>query len=164
MSLTSIAYALALILSGQISPATKPTRSVKVGEFLVTATRVWLPSVPSNKVPANPLSPIYPPPPAEPDRFHQVVVEVTVKNISERVSQTRLGPHLRVKPDAEYSPSYAPDVVKAPDLDQLLPGEESRGGYAFRIRNGTTPVALIFWWGRALSVDLTGMLEGKSAK
>jgi hypothetical protein len=164
MSLTSIAYAVALILSGQVLPATKPTRSVKVGEFLVTATRVWLPQDPSNKVPPNPSGTISAPLPAYPDRFHLVAVEVTVKNISERVSQTRLGPRLRVKPDAEYQQAYAPDVVKEPNLDQLLPGEESRGGYVFRIRNGTAPVALIPLWRRESSIDLTGMLEDKSAK
>jgi hypothetical protein len=155
MSPANIAFALAVMLSGQVSPATKPTRSVKVWEFLVTATRVWLPQDASNIRWV-----------ADPDRYHLVAVEVTVKNISERVSQLRwLAPSLRVKPDAEYPEAYAPDVVKKPNLDQFLPGEESRGGYVFKVRNGTTPVALIFpAWGRGLSIDLTGMLEDKSAK
>jgi len=157
MSLANIAFGLALILSGQISPARKPAKSVRFGDFLVTATRVWLPQDPSHKFLAYP------------DRDHLVAVEVTVKNISERLSQTNLFPSLKVKPDAEY-PWYpwtrAPSsVLKAPNLYQLLPGEESTGGYALEVRNGTTPVALVLQFrGQKSSIGLVGMLETESSK
>jgi hypothetical protein len=158
MSLTNIAVALALILSGQISPAKKPTKSVRVGDLLVTATRVWRPQDLSNKIV------VYP------DRDHLVAVEVTVKNISARISQTNLLlTSLKVKPDAEY-PWYPwmripSGVAKPPNLYQLLPGEESTGGYVFEVRNGTTPVALVLELrGQRSSIELAGVLETESAK
>jgi hypothetical protein len=169
MSLANIAFALALILSGQISPAKKPTKSARVGDLLITATRVWLPQDLSNKIVAYP------------DRDHLVAVEVTVKNVSERISQTNsLSPSLKVKPYAEY-PWYPwtrtpSGVAKPPNLYQLLPGEESSGGYVFEVRNGTTPIALVLecdivppWPSTRIrreksSIELAGFLENQSAK
>jgi hypothetical protein len=88
MSLINITLAFALILGGQGSPTAKPSRSVRVGDFLVTATRVWLPSSDKGVVYR--------------DRDHLVAVEVTVRNVSERVSQINFSPSLKVKPYAEY--------------------------------------------------------------
>jgi hypothetical protein len=47
----------------------------------------------------------------------------------------------------------------------LLPGEESTGGYAFEVRNGTTPVALVLdSFGSKLSIDLTAVVQSESPK
>jgi len=155
MPLANLAFALALVFSSQISPVTKAPKSVTVGDLLVTATRIWLP--PNEWVDYRS------------DRFHLVVVEVTVKNISERISHTRFISSLKVKPDETYPcVSYLRRhvVVNLPNLEQLLPGEESTGGYVFEVRNGTTPVALILIisFGKQSNIDLTGVVQSESPK
>jgi len=149
MYLANVAFALALVLSGQISPARKPAKSVRVGELLVTATRIWLPQVPAHSS----------------DRFHLVAVDVTDKNIAELISHTNFVPWLKVKPYDEYLGVPGGHGGKPPNLYQLLPGEESTGGYVFEVRNGTTPVALILDLGvKKLSLDLGGIVETEGAK
>jgi hypothetical protein len=75
---------LAMLVGGQSSPARKAARSVREGNFLVTALRVWVPVASS-----NPSS-----------RYHSVVVEVTIKNVSQRVTDTGLVlPWLKVRPE-----------------------------------------------------------------
>ncbi len=139
--------ALALVCSATASSfgpsPTKPGKSVRVGNYLVTATRVVVFQTPSHVFP----------------KLHRVVVEVTVKNASQRIPRTELFPRLKVKPDYEYYwyGNVKKPRVEAPNLVQLLPGEESAGGYVFDVRNGATPVALIFepmWNGLAQQVTL----------
>jgi hypothetical protein len=150
MSLANIALVLALVFNSQISPANKAPKSVRVGDLLVTATRVWVPQVAASRS----------------DRFHRVAVEVTVKNVSGRISHTSFVPWLKVKPYEEYlGLGYASGAVKAPNLYQLLPGEKSTGGYLFEVRNGTTPVALILQCdGKRFSIGLAGIVEPESAR
>lgn len=153
MCLATVAFAWALALSGQISPVSKAPKSVTVGDLLVTATRVWLP--PNKWVDYTS------------DRFHVVVVEVTVKNISERISHTSFIPTLKVKPEEEYPAGGLGRKVgvKPPNLYQLLPGEESTGGFVFEVRNGTTPIALILdSSSKKLRIDLTGVVQTESPK
>jgi hypothetical protein len=90
------------------SPGAGPTRSARVGDLLVTVTRVWLPQAPASY---------------QPDRFHQVAITVIVKNISERISQTNFFPSLKVKPYAEYpwypwtrTPSSVPKELRINNL------------------------------------------------
>ncbi len=153
-ALANITIAFALVFSGQNPPALKAPKSVTVGDLLVTATRVWLP--PNKWVDYTS------------DRFHLVVVEATVKNTSERISHTKFAPTLKVKPEEVYygNPALGHHIgVLAPNLYQLLPGEESTGGYVFEVRNGTTAVALILdSFGKKLSIDLTGVVQSESPK
>lgn len=157
-ALASIALALGFALGG--SPAKTPARSVRVGDFLVTARHVWIP-VSSAKAST---------------RFHSVVVEVTVKNVSRRISHTELLPWLRVNPYEEYLGESCSGLspcgggLKALELYQMLPGEQSTGGIIFTsVRNGTTPVALVFIHyagGREFkpSVSLAGLTENQPAR
>jgi len=157
MLLAKPAIAFALILSAQISAPRKPAKSARVGDLLVSAIHVRVPQDPSYKGLAYP------------DRDHVVVVEVTVKNISERMSQANFLPQLKVKPYAEY-PWYAwtrvpSGVAKPPDLYQLLPGEERTGAYVFEVRNGTIPVALVLEFrGQKSNIELEGTLENQPPK
>jgi tetratricopeptide (TPR) repeat protein len=139
----------ALVHSGQISPAKKPAKSVRIGDLLVSANRVWFPRVSTYSS----------------DRFHLVAVDVTVKNISERISHTSYVPYLTVKPYEEYIGMPGRYGVKSPNLYQLLPGEESTGGYVFEVRNSTTPVALILdSFSTKLSIELAGIVEIEKAR
>jgi TonB family protein len=146
MSLDTLTFAFALTFIGQVSPARKLIRSARVGDLLVTVTGVWLPQVPAYSS----------------DRFHLLAVHVTVKNVSARISQSNfVGVSLTVKPYYEY-PQHLDratiEAVKPPNFLQLLPGEESTGGYVFEVRNGTTPLALILSSDKKLSIDLTGFV------
>jgi hypothetical protein len=137
MSLANIAFVLALLFTGQ----TMRPASARVGDFLVTATRVYAPQFP----------------PPQSDRFHKVVVVVKVKNVSARISHTSFTPWLRVKPEEKY---LGFNYGRGPNLYQLLPKEESEGGYVFEVRNGTTPVALVLDSGtRKLSIPLAGIRD-----
>jgi TonB family protein len=123
---------LALVLGGQGSPAHTPARSARVNDYLVTVLRVWTIG--------------------KSTRFHSVVIEVRVKNVSRRVSRALfLLPWIKVKPEDEYpgqgcTPHLCGGRLKsAPDVYQMLPGEQSIGGYVFEdVRNGTVPVSLYF--------------------
>ncbi|MGA3164930.1 MAG: hypothetical protein ABSF14_02310 [Terriglobia bacterium] len=91
--------------------------------------------------------------------------------MSERISHTRFVPILKVKPDEEYIGYMkgSGDGVKAPELYQLLPGEESTGAYRFVVRNGTTPVALILSYFSAgkehrPSIELAGIVETETSR
>jgi hypothetical protein len=118
-----------------------------VGDYLVTATRARI-AAPSNRFP----------------RYHVVVVEVTVKNASDRLPQRFLStPRLEVKPDYKHWPSLGLQRPWKTAVDDLLPGEESKGSYAFVVRDGTTPVALSFVDGEA-SVELGGLPETESGE
>jgi Tfp pilus assembly protein PilF len=135
--------------SSQPSPARKPARSVRVGDLLITATRVWFPKIPTYSS----------------DRFHLVAVDVTVKNVSQQISHTSYVPHLTVKPYEEYfgwSDRYG---VKSPNLYQLLPEEEVTGAYVFEVRNSTVPVALMLdSLGVRSSIDLAGIVQIEKAR
>jgi hypothetical protein len=167
MTLASITCALALLLGGQGSHAGKPARSLREGGFLITARRVWVPVASSNSS----------------RRFHSVVVEVTVKNVSRRVSAAGLGvPWLKVTPEMEYMGEVCnPDAeadsaschgLKPPETYQMLPGEQSTGAFIYKdVRNGTTPVALVLHRaGPGLKIidsgraSLTGLIEKEPAR
>jgi hypothetical protein len=157
MSLVNIAFALAFAFTGQASAAKKPERSAAVGDLLVTVTRVWLPRVSGRKLQLF-----------ESGRFHLVAVEIAVKNVSTRISNTSVVPSLKVKPDMEYHAQVgvAREVgISSPNFYQLLPGEESRGGYVFVVRNGATPVNLnLFSNFKTSSIELAGLVETESAR
>jgi TonB family protein len=131
MSQTHLVFGLALMLGGQGSPAHGPARSVRVNDYLVTVLRVWTIG--------------------KSTRFHSVVIEVRVKNVSRRVSRALPLPWIKVEPEYEYpgqgcGPHLCGGRLKsAPDVYQMLPGEQSIGGYLFvNVRNGTVPVSLLF--------------------
>jgi hypothetical protein len=146
MFLANIAVALMLLSGGHSS---KATSSARIGEFLVTATRIWISE--SSPFP----------------KFHYVVVEVTVKNVSERIPDQMLFPRLKVESDFEYEWNNFTNLhVNAPDFNQMLPGKKRTGAYVFDARDGTTPVALILelpqksgrpW--KKVSVDLSQLLS-----
>jgi len=156
----SLTFSAALVFFLSSMPAGSlgqipPEKSVRVGDNLVAATRVWVSQSP---LPGFP-------------RYHRVVVEVTVKNVSQRISHTHIPfPRLKVKPDYEYEwDSFCEPGVKPPNLNQLPPGEESRGGYAFDVQNGSTPFALTFQppWNpvaRRVTVELAGIVRTESAR
>lgn len=160
---------LALMLGGQRSPAHRPARSVRVNDYLVTVLGVWVHNPADRywdgKRWALDKSP----------RFHSVVVEVKVKNVSGRISRTGLAPWMRVNPEAEYvgkdcEPFDKPDLsgsgLKPLDLYQMLPGEQSVGGFVFTdVRNGTVPVSLYFldWSGRMPRLSLAGLVREEPA-
>src|SRR5262249_13077629 len=98
MSVDTVTFAFVLTFIGQVAPARKPIRSVRVGDLLVTATRIWLPRVPSYWS----------------DRFHLVAVGVSVKNVSARISQSSfIGMSLTVKPYYQYPQHFDRATLEA---------------------------------------------------
>ena len=110
----------------------KSRYSVRMGELLITATAVGSKPITGDEPGAEqPLR-----------RHHFFIVHVKVKNVGKRFPCASLDAGLEVNPHYEYPPD-AGQTKRLPEVDELLPGEETEGDYIFNVRTGVKPVVLI---------------------
>ncbi len=72
---------------------------------------------------------------------HFVAVFLKLKNVGMRRADIWLEPVLKVDAGYEYDEAGAVGLG-SPRAAELLPTEESEGGYAFEVKDGTTPITL----------------------
>ena len=74
--------------------------------------------------------------------WHFIVVEVSAENVGERAVCSYLMPRLKAEPGLEYGPVLI-GGPNWPNVHELLPGEQAKGGYAFEVKDGVRPLELI---------------------
>jgi hypothetical protein len=73
--------------------------------------------------------------------YKVVLIFLRMKNVALYPSCSSLDEWLRVKQGYEY-PRYNGPKLQAPETIKVLPTEESSGGFAFEIKDGTEPVSI----------------------
>ena len=131
--LTALLLLLTLSASGQLSKAPSSTRQQRLGELLIVPNGIET----THKLQ---IRPTYTPSPG----WHYVRITATLKNV---------GPHALCTPiHATLKTTYDMEADAMIDLDhkfdnyfvsQLLPGQELSAEFAFNVKDGVEPVALI---------------------
>jgi TonB family protein len=117
--------ALTLLLALGLPSAALPEHSAKVGPLVITATGI------SNAASGQ-------------EDSHAVVVFVTVANSGQTAACSSFSAELKGTYDLEYSKQPgAAQAPGAPQVWQMLPGEESKGAYVFDVKNGVDPRELL---------------------
>ena len=78
--------------------------------------------------------------------WYYVAVFVNIKNTGKKAACASFDPRLKATYGLEYSLQWLDPMkvhfLKAPEVSQMLPGEESNGAYVFTVKEGVEPLEL----------------------
>lgn len=120
-----------LLLSQSPQAGQKGTHSVRLGDMQITLAAARIAS--DHDIQDYGLHPRA--------GYKEVIVFLRMKNVALYPSCSSLDEWLRVKQGYEY-PRYNGPKLQAPETIKVLPTEESSGGFAFEIKDGTEPVSI----------------------
>ena len=130
--LTALLLLLTVSASGQVSKVPASTREQRIGELLIVPTGIET----ARKLQ---MRPTYTPSPG----WHYVRITATIKNVGPHALCTPIHATLKTTYDMEADAMISLDHKDNYFVSQLLPGQELSAEFAFNVKDGVEPVALI---------------------